>query len=1701
MLLLQTPRGARTARDAALRFVNERLLTGATLEVGRIDGTFLTRLTLTDVRLVRGDSVLARLDSASASYRLLPLLRRQIHVRDVALVRPTVHLTQQPDSTWDLADILPATTDEPDTTSAGFRLRVDRARLVNGVATARFYAPGRDSVFRADGLHLRLHDLRLDDTPAARLDSLWGRFQPPGSPDSVSFGLGAHLTEDGRFTLHGLHLTSARSRVSGRGSLHLPEADTAAVEAIDFTLQAAPLAFRDIHAFAPMLDPAAALTLDIRLRGSGLQVTADADATLSDGGRVSLQATATPTRADTLVYRLALQVRDLDPGRFVADTPALAGTLNLDARADLHGASLHDLQGPFQATVTDTRLGDYALARTTLEGQFEDGTARLNLTSGLRQARLALDGTLQPFATPPAADLTATFADVDLGRLLDDPARNSDLAGQVRVQGRDLRPDSLRLDATLTLAPSTLAATSLPGGHLALQVAGEALTFDGRLDVGTGQAAVRGSAVLAEVPRYRIAEGRLTDLDAAALAGDTTRSRLSGTFSLDGSGTDPATMTLTARLSLQDSHYGPYRLIAGDLRAALRNGRLETTLGADLEGGTVRAHATARPFAPQPTFAVTEGRFEHLDIGTLAGLPDQRSDLSGRFALRGTGLEPATLSLDAEVTLTRSQLNAQPIDGARLAATLQQGTLTFDTALDLPEGRTRLAGTATPFADVPTYALREGRLEHLDLGALAGRPDWRTDLNATIALEGTGLDPASMSLTARIDLDASAINQETIQRGFTEARLDDGFARLDARLDLPDGLAELQATGRFFDDRPRYEAQGLFRNLDLARLSGVDTLDARLSARFDVAGAGLTLPTMRLHGNFLVRDTHVQGIRVDTLRTAFDLADGLARIDTVVVHSNVVTLQGGGPIALTDSLGERTSNFRFAATLDNLAPLEPLVGAEYLALGEGTVTGRVFGRPGTLRLDVRTALNSLAYNDLRLAGFEAVVLAEFDRHRTLRLAEVQGDLRYASVPALTIENTAFEASYADETVRFMTEMVVDKRRDARLQGRVELNPERRRVVLDSLRLRFDDDRWTLLQEASIAYGDAYRISNLLLYAGDQQIALDGVVDFDGRQSLILTIEQFRIGAVADLLDFQGLDGTLNGYLDLSGAATAPTLGGALNLDLASYDREVGTLALNLAYDSLLMDVDARLRHRDGSRLTLEGTVPMDLRLTEADAAARRGQGVAIATDIATAGTLNLALRSDSFAIGWVRPFLDPTVVDRLEGTLSAEVDITGTLDSPTLSGFARLQDGVLGLPELGTEYRAVQARATLDGDRIVLEEARLRSSRPGRLRAGDGRLSASGTINLPDLTLGAFDLTAEARDFLAINTSDYRAVLDGRFTLQGTTEEPVLEGNVTVLSADIYLTDETSSDAYEEVTLTEADLQMLERRFGVRVTEEDTTTFDFYEALSMALSVRLERDIWLRSTENPEMYIQFTGDLDVQKAPYGEEQAFGSIEVIPERSVIRQFGKEFSITSGTLTFNGPVTDPLLDIDAEYRVPSRENPGDPVIITLSVEGRLDNLDIEPGSENPPNMELTDIVSYLVFGRPASESFLLGGSGAGGNQNVGEIGVGIALGQVAALLESTLGQELGLDVIEIEQDGLRGTKITAGSYYSIRGLPNPVFLAISQPISFSSSNATETGSGSAIQQTEVTIEYELAEGLLARISRRRSIRFNLIWKTAY
>lgn len=132
----------------------------------------------------------------------------------------------------------------------------------------------------------------------------------------------------------------------------------------------------------------------------------------------------------------------------------------------------------------------------------------------------------------------------------------------------------------------------------------------------------------------------------------------------------------------------------------------------------------------------------------------------------------------------------------------------------------------------------------------------------------------------------------------------------------------------------------------------------------------------------------------------------------------------------------------------------------------------------------------------------------------------------------------------------------------------------------------------------------------------------------------------------------------------------------------------------------------------------------------------------------------------------------------------------------------------------------------------------------------------------------------------------------------------------------------------------------------------------------------------------------------------------------------------------------------------------------------------------------------MVSYIVTGRPAGQTL---GAGEGGSFT--DAGEAFALGRLTGAVEAYAREQVGLDVVEITMDGLKGMILVAGRYVS----PS-LYLGIRQPLSL------QRTSGEASEQTpdpELEVELEALRWLLLnlRADGRSGVEFFVRTRISY
>lgn len=1643
LALLQIPALATWAANRLLGVVP--LSPGYSLEVTRVSGNWLTGLELEGVRLRHRSRELALVEHLRLRYDPRELRGPNRRLRELVVDGARIAARRERNG-WDVANALRSS---GDTGTAG-EFRLDRLAL-RRVDVAAELAP--DSTARVKGLTLDGRDLVVGSPILLTMDTVRASVAPPGDPP-LWFDLaaaGAATPEEIR--LEPLRIESHRSEITGRIVLPRSFDDPKIVDRLDIRLDALPLALADLASVYPGVPPEG----DVRLRASasaeGRLVTARLAARVARG-MIELEGGTVVGRGAPAVYRVRGQVRDLDPSLLHRSAPM--GLVNGDIEADIRGETLPLADGTASLRLRGSRFGRTDLRDLDLRAEMRRGRADLVLRGEMFGGSVRAEGWARPFDSVPSYRLAGGALGLrgteSVAKALTGDAGDPRLDVRFRLAGSGVAPREADVGGRVELAAVRGDTSRVALGGARVEMSGGRLAIRPELRVAGGRIGGLAVARLGDTISYEVRGGRIEQVDLGRLMGDTVAAPLSGRFSLRGRGGSPEAATLTARLELDELRYAARRIERVVADARLQGGRAVLELRGALQGGRLALEARGRPFDPVTTFVLRRAALDSVDLGTLLGRPDLAGPVTLSAAGSGRWGESAK-SVIGRITVAPSRLgHIQVVDGT-VDAGLAGERLTFAAHLGTTGGSLALEGEGRPMAAVPSFMVRSGRVDSLDLGTLLGRDSLDTRLGArfTVSVAGSGLD----SLLARLDVELlpSRVNQAELGPGRVTLGLDHGAMRGTLRLGGEDAAATARLDGTLGRES-RVRAQGDLRVERLARWAGTQGADGRLEGRFGMDAVADSNGLVSIGGT-LAAAGGLGDVRLQQLYVALRPEPGAIQMDTLVVRSNVAVLDGGGRLALRGGGSAPADTLRIAGRAGDLTPLATLAGADSVLLDSTLVNLTVTGPAERRRIEGRADAFRVLYAGKLAERITAHGSGTMDSAGFGGLAgrlQVQG----AAAGKLSVREVDFAGRY-DSLVSLQGTVTVndDIRLAVGLEGRV--SGDTTRATLRRLDLVEGGRTWRLDRPAAIALrAGQVEVGGFTLGAGDRHIAIDGVFDRRDSSDMTLELAGFDLDALAQAR-LAPIAGRLDGRLRLSGPAAAPSVEGQVALEVRREGGEdVGRLESRLAWTRTGLRVDATARPRAGGGIRIDGTLPWRLTLIPQDTAA----SVGLARE--PADTMSLAVRADSFDLAFFEPFLPEETAQDLVGGLAVDAHVGGTPDQPAATGTIDLREMGVTLPTLGVSYSEGRLAGRLEGERLDIDTLRL-------LTGDDEELLATGRVLLKPLADPALDVTARLQDFRVSSSDALRAVATGELKLQGTASKPSLTGRLQLGRSEIFASGGASA-VVEEVELTPADLRQLAQHFGPAAATASEGP-GFIDRFRLNLDLAFSRQVWFRKPQSPSIDIELAGRINLRQKPGEEMQFFGQVEPIPGRGEMNLYGRSFKIVEGTIALQGTAQQTKLDVTAQYQVPTQGDPDDEdVLIDVKATGRPDSLDLAFSSE--PSMSQEDMISYIVTGRPASDNPLVdqqGGAGMNASQ--------LAIDQVAENLAGAAGEELGFDVFQIRQEPARGLTLTAGRYLASR-----VFVSLQQPLRVGATAEQQTGGGTG---PGFELEYTLNRWLRATL----------------
>ena len=1058
--------------------------------------------------------------------------------------------------------------------------------------------------------------------------------------------------------------------------------------------------------------------------------------------------------------------------------------------------------------------------------------------------------------------------------------------------------------------------------------------------------------------------------------------------------------------------------------------RLEPWIGRNLPldgwlSGEVRFSGTL-------TDAVTSGRITLVPTG-YGGSPTI-ADFSG--TLHG-GTNPGATTFEARLDPLNYQLLEVVAPDVPLGGS---GALAFEVSGRVDEGL-QFVADASHQGD----SLRASRV--LVSGGLrrTEAAQWIADMQADFA-------PLSLRILGQLQPDLELGGEVTGRvRGVGRLRdlqVSGDFDAAGGRIQL-DGIADLRRLGSFY----RFDASA--ESVPLDRFS--DRLPARSvwSGTLSVEGRGIRVDSMDAAATLFASRSRIGGLHVDTMTAHLRVSAGILTVDSLDAVLGGVMVSGDGRLGMAAPFdGEARLTF----STDSLGGLRPLLlgdtvtakdtlsalesarlrfeGVDVEALPDtadvrmyGSVGGtiRLVGSIDALDVELDMDVRGAVYGNNRVDSASVHLTAE-------ELPDFSGDWDvFLDAFGVEYQSRLFERAHVEADMtrrRGRVALEVERGPGERLDasGQFGLDSLGGSVRLEEATATLDSLVYFLAHPSRVVWdGRSVSIEGLELRRDDHDhmmLTADGTLSRSDVSDFYLVIEGLHIERVARVVEFD--DVAMSGHLDLtlsvSGPADDPVIEGRFELEEPSLtDVLLTRVAGELEYRG--KEADVRVEAWEGERRVLSavGTVPIDLSLAEIEL-----RQVAQPMDVrVVADSLDAAVALAHFG-----------TLEDVVGTVSGEVHLGGTSETPEPEGVITLSTGGWSIEVLGVRHSEIDGTVTLRPDQTAEVDLSLNAT---------GHAEVTGTLILDQIADPGLDLQFTFDGFQSVQRRDIESRVSGALTLSGRYGRPFVQGDVTVDEAVIFV-DEFVRNA-EIVDLSNPSL------FGADTTVfltqpllRDLPSLDYLRA---EVTLAVPRATWLRS---PEMDVEIGGVLQVRYSRRDRDLVMiGELQAL--RGSYAVLGRRFQVAGGTVGFPGtPGMNPTLDIQAVSRI--RRIEGEPLEVNANVGGTLTLPRVALSTEEVGLVQ-SDLMSYLVFGRSSAElatgqtAFLEGAAGSV---------VTLVSGAVASQIGAALTQGIGVDYLSITQSGdfafasgltgsLANTQVEIGQYVG----PNTFIVIVFRPLS--------------------------------------------------
>ncbi len=775
--------------------------------------------------------------------------------------------------------------------------------------------------------------------------------------------------------------------------------------------------------------------------------------------------------------------------------------------------------------------------------------------------------------------------------------------------------------------------------------------------------------------------------------------------------------------------------------------------------------------------------------------------------------------------------------------------------------------------------------------------------------------------------------------------------------------------------------RGEFSGLALAPLLNRPIIPmGSLSGHYDLDLAGESASTLRGTADIALEPTTIKGVRVYQANARVRFADGQMSIDSLRVHTKAASLVAttAGGIGLPHG---RPDSLAFQMVIDSLGGLRPLIAEldTTEALPSSIAGPMVAATPdslaGKIQLDgvLRGTLDSLSVSGRLAAGNLAYRNERADTvHATFDLRDV---FRAPTGSIDFVVDTAVLAGVSLDSINASLVVTDSTHRRFALAAKSHTGPAvgaggtwqtqlgSQNVLIDSLGLIIGSSAWRLDRPTHLVIDSTgSHLDSLVLRNRDTAVvSVTEAVPQHGAAFAQLRGTHVPLHDLSTLFQMHdSLSGTAELFASATGTKAKPEiLANALVSSVQWAGMKVDHATAQAEYQSGRMHAGLDVVRGGQSALKAQVSLPADITLP-------------LSANWRLNDSVSGSLHADSTDLSILQP-LFPSV--SASGFLKADVDVSGTLASAIYHGGVAVTKGRAVVTPLNITLDSISAN--VNGGVSVSGRDSVSVKLSARTLAGPtkGRVEVNGWIkNLMQRktpigfylavgldSLHAYNKRTVADVYVTTPRNPRTRAQTDSLRLTGTTDASTLTGSLSVDHTSIFLLD---------ADLARKQVVELDSISGGGVSGVATSGLftKFRTGLSIpSVNVNLGEDVRLRSAEAD---VRLGGSLLLAEtrgstAPnlVGQLNTIGGTYNLNLGIVQREFQV---LSDGTVTFDGPSDNPLLNVKAQYAVKQYHDRDLNVIVSLR--GRVKNPNVVLSGDADYDISQSDLVSYLVLGKP-------------------------------------------------------------------------------------------------------------------------------------